>query len=63
VGSLFSAIERTTPYGDTLLSSQNDSELNDPNTVKVVIDKESLALYFSKRAPILCSGEKEGLPL
>jgi len=52
VDTLFSAIERDNLNMATLCCPlKDDSELNDPNTVKVVIDMESFALYFS-RAPI-----------
>jgi 3-deoxy-manno-octulosonate cytidylyltransferase (CMP-KDO synthetase) len=52
VDTLFSAIERDNLNMATLCCPlKDDSELSDPNTVKVVIDKESFALYFS-RAPI-----------
>jgi 3-deoxy-manno-octulosonate cytidylyltransferase (CMP-KDO synthetase) len=52
VDTLFSAIERDNLNMATLCCPlKDDSELADPNTVKVVIDKDSFALYFS-RAPI-----------
>ena len=52
VDTLFSAIERDNLNMATLCCPlKDDSELVDPNTVKVVIDKDSFALYFS-RAPI-----------
>jgi 3-deoxy-manno-octulosonate cytidylyltransferase (CMP-KDO synthetase) len=52
VDTLFSAIERDNLNMATLCCPLKDeSELTDPNTVKVVIDKDSFALYFS-RSPI-----------
>jgi len=52
VDTLFSAVERDNLNMATLCCPLKDeSEINDPNTVKVVIDKDSFALYFS-RAPI-----------
>jgi 3-deoxy-manno-octulosonate cytidylyltransferase (CMP-KDO synthetase) len=52
VDTLFSAIERDNLNMATLCSPlKDDNELADPNTVKVVIDKDSFALYFS-RSPI-----------
>jgi 3-deoxy-manno-octulosonate cytidylyltransferase (CMP-KDO synthetase) len=52
VDTLFSAIERDNLNMATLCCPlKDDSEINDPNTVKVVIDKDSFALYFS-RSPI-----------
>ena len=52
VDTLFSSIERDTLNMATLCCPLNDeAEMNDPNTVKVVIDKDGFALYFS-RAPI-----------
>ncbi len=52
VDTLFSSIERDNLNMATLCCPLNDeAEMNDPNTVKVVIDKNSFALYFS-RAPI-----------
>ena len=52
VDTLFSAIEKDNLTMATLCSPLKDeNEYNDPNTVKVVFDKDSFALYFS-RAPI-----------
>jgi 3-deoxy-manno-octulosonate cytidylyltransferase (CMP-KDO synthetase) len=52
VDTLFSAIEREGLNMATLCCPlKDDTELADPNTVKVVIDKDSFALYFS-RSPI-----------
>jgi 3-deoxy-manno-octulosonate cytidylyltransferase (CMP-KDO synthetase) len=52
VDTLFLAIERDNLNMATLCCPlKDDSELTDPNTVKVVIDKDSFALYFS-RSPI-----------
>jgi 3-deoxy-manno-octulosonate cytidylyltransferase (CMP-KDO synthetase) len=52
VDTLFSAIERDNLNMATLCCPlKDDNELADPNTVKVVIDKDSFALYFS-RSPI-----------
>jgi 3-deoxy-manno-octulosonate cytidylyltransferase (CMP-KDO synthetase) len=52
VDTLFSAIEKDNLSMATLCSPLKDeNEYNDPNTVKVVFDKDSFALYFS-RAPI-----------
>jgi 3-deoxy-manno-octulosonate cytidylyltransferase (CMP-KDO synthetase) len=52
VDTLFSAIERDKLNMATLCCPlKDDGELTDPNTVKVVIDKDSFALYFS-RSPI-----------
>ncbi|HEX2966082.1 MAG TPA: 3-deoxy-manno-octulosonate cytidylyltransferase [Syntrophorhabdaceae bacterium] len=52
VDTLFSSIEKDKLNMATLCCPLSDeAEANDPNTVKVVIDKDSFALYFS-RAPI-----------
>jgi 3-deoxy-manno-octulosonate cytidylyltransferase (CMP-KDO synthetase) len=52
VDTLFSAFERERITVATLCCPLKDEgELADPNTVKVVIDKDSYALYFS-RSPI-----------
>ena len=52
VDLLFSVLESEDPGMATLCSPiEHDGEYNDPNTVKVVIDKKGFALYFS-RSPI-----------
>ncbi len=60
---LFSVIENEGLEMATLCSPiENDGEYNDPDTVKVVLDKKGFALYFS-RAPIphLRSGNSRSL--
>jgi 3-deoxy-manno-octulosonate cytidylyltransferase (CMP-KDO synthetase) len=52
VDTLFAAIEKDNLNMATLCSPLKDeNEYNDPNTVKVVFDKDGFALYFS-RSPI-----------
>jgi 3-deoxy-manno-octulosonate cytidylyltransferase (CMP-KDO synthetase) len=63
VDTLFSAIERDNLNMATLCCPlKDDGELADPNTVKVVIDKESFALYFS-RSPIPFNRGQKRAPL
>jgi len=57
---LFSALEEKGVDMATLVSPLEPEELTDPNVVKVVMDREGFALYFS-RAPIPFSRDKKGV--
>lgn len=57
---LFSALEEKGVDMATLVSPLEPDELTDPNVVKVVMDREGFALYFS-RAPIPFSRDKKGV--
>jgi 3-deoxy-manno-octulosonate cytidylyltransferase (CMP-KDO synthetase) len=63
VDTLFSAIEKDNLNMATLCCPLKDeAEHIDPNTVKVVLDKDGFALYFS-RAPIPFIREKRRTPI
>ncbi len=63
VDTLFSAIERDKVNMATLCCPLKDeTEHMDPNTVKVVLDKDGFALYFS-RSPIPHIREKRRAPI
>jgi len=63
VDTLFSAIEKENLNMATLCSPLRDeTEHTDPNTVKVVLDKDGFALYFS-RSPIPHIREKKRAPV
>lgn len=60
IDTLFSAIEKEDIEMATLCSPLTDEkEYNDPNTVKVVLDKNGYALYFSRSPIPFIRGQKK----
>lgn len=55
---------KNVPMATLMKKIDNDEELNDPNVVKVVVDKNSFALYFSRSAiPYLAANSSVKSPV